>query len=257
MAPTDGLLEGPVSLVCGHRVLARTKPDVLRGVLDYVSTGRGAWVLTLNLEMVSRGRLDRTYRDLVSQADVVLADGVPIVRQSRIKRGVARIPERVTGSDLTIELLRECPAERIAIIGGTEPELALKKAGIDASEVFVRTGQIAADTATADALAAEIRAHGARLVLIALGVPKQDRLASLLKERLPGAVLLGVGGSLDFIAGVKKRAPKLWQTLGMEWFYRLVTEPRRLAYRYLVLYWVGLFALVGDALGSWFRPRAA
>jgi N-acetylglucosaminyldiphosphoundecaprenol N-acetyl-beta-D-mannosaminyltransferase len=201
--------------------------------------------------------LDRSYRELVSRADVVLADGVPIVRQSRVKRGVVRIPERVTGSDLTVELLRECPAERIAIVGGTEPEIALKRSGVDPAVVLVRTGQIAADAATADVLAAEIRSHGAQLVLIALGVPKQDRLAALLKERLPEAVLLGVGGSLDFISGVKRRAPKLWQTLGMEWLYRLVTEPRRLAYRYLVVYWVGLFTLVGDAVGSWFRPRAA
>ena len=90
------------------------------------------------------------------------------------------------------------------------------------------------DTAQLDAIGERVAAAKADLVLMAFGAPKQELLIARIAERVKPAVLLGVGASLDFIAGTIKRAPPIFRQFGFEWAYRLAQEPRRLWRRYLV-----------------------
>jgi N-acetylglucosaminyldiphosphoundecaprenol N-acetyl-beta-D-mannosaminyltransferase len=90
------------------------------------------------------------------------------------------------------------------------------------------------DAAQVGRIAEQLNAARPDLVLMALGAPKQELLIDQLAERVKPAVLLGIGASLDFIAGTVKRAPPLMRRAGLEWAYRLSQEPKRLWRRYLV-----------------------
>ena len=211
------------------------------------------WVVTLNLEMLSRGKKDKAYEAMLKEADLFIADGQPLVWGSKMKRGVPSLPERLAGSDMAYELLRLVPAEKLAVIGGKDARAALTKAGIEGAErAYVFSERVEATEEQADAFASELNVRDARLIFLALGVPKQDRMASLLRKRLKRGVLIGVGGTFEMLQGDVKRAPDWMKKAGMEWMFRLMQEPRRLAHRYLVLYWTGGFALAGDILRSWF-----
>lgn len=213
-------------------------------------------MVTLNLEMVSRGRLDPAYRELLKSADLFIADGMPLVWGSKMKRGVPRIPERAAGADLTSDLIRLVPSEKIAIIGGKDPMQALLKLGIENPErAYIFNEKIDATPEAANAFAAELNQRGSQMIFVALGVPKQDRIAALLRERVEQGILVGVGGTFELIAGQLKRAPAWMRKAGFEWLFRLLQEPKRLAHRYLVVYWVGGFALAGDIVKSWFWPQ--
>lgn len=240
-----------LSTVCGYQCLALPPDQIPAFLVERLSAGLGGWVLTLNLEMVSRAAKDPAYGALTRGADLIIADGMPIVWASKLKRGVPAIPGRAAGVDLSTALIRATDPANIAVIGGENPKHALDALGIpDAANVYVFDGRVTADAATADLLATELRHHGSRVVFLALGVGKQDHLADLLRARLPGALLLGVGGTFELIGGQKKRAPRWMQRAGLEWLFRLMVEPQRLWRRYLVLYWSGAWLILRDLIRS-------
>jgi len=241
--------------VCAFPLLAMAPAEIATHLSRLAKEGHGAWVLTLNLEMVARDRRDPEYHKLCRQADLYLADGMPLVWASRLKRHEARIPGRCPGVDLASELLHFVDPRQTAIIGGVDPRAALAKVIPDrAEDVFIYDGDVSDDDAFVDSLALELRSRGVTLVFCALGVPKQDRVAIKLRARLPHAVIVGVGGSFEMIAGLVKRCPVWMQRLGLEWFYRLCRDPRRLWRRYLIDYWGGLYAVVCDAWSA--KPSA-
>lgn len=240
---------GHVSQLCGFKLQAVGYAQAVDLLANLLRRREGAWVLTLNLEILSNARLNPDYRQLVMQADLVLADGMPLVWASRLKRGVPAIPERTTGADLSADLIQRVAAHEVAIIGGENPPKALEVLRVERSdEVFVFDGTVPSEGPDLDALLREVKAHGARLIFVALGVPKQDRVARRIRDLIPDAVTIGVGGTFELIAGIKPRAPKWMRDTGLEWLFRLYLEPRRLWRRYLVLYWVGLASLAHDTL---------
>jgi len=244
--------EPATALVAGFPVAVLDQAAFLDLCRSWIDQNAARWIVTLNLEMVSRCRLDKSYRQLLAGADLFIADGMPLVWGSKLKRGVLRVPERLTGSDLADQLLRMVPSSKIAVIGGKEPLAGLRKAGIeDPEKAFIFSERVAASEAEAQRFADELNARGSQLVFIALGVPKQDRLAALLRPLLKQGLLIGVGGTFEIMAGDVKKAPQWMKKSGLEWLFRLSQEPRRLARRYLVVYWVGGFALAGDILKSW------
>jgi len=183
---------------------------------------------------------DPEYRSVVNGADLVLPDGMPVVWAARMKG--ARQAKRVCGPDLmrkictdysfthikhffygtdqsTLELLRRRLLEmnpEINICGMMAPPYFLK-AVLESEETIAR-----------------INASGADIVWVGLGAPKQDVWAKIHREHLDTPVLIGIGAAFDFLAGVKPRAPVWMQRCGLEWFFRLCCEPRRLWRRYLV-----------------------
>lgn len=219
------------------RVNLFTPQQALDAVLTRLAAPRSFTLFTLNLDHVVKLRGSAAFQACYEDADLVSADGWPIVWHFR-RRGVRL--ERTTGADLALPLCEKAAEAGIPIfIVG--PQAHVQKRAIESlRERFPRLNIAGADAsiiapedaAQMDDLARRVRASGARLCFICLGAPKQELVADALKKRCEGVGFLCVGAALDFIAGAVKRAPRWVQGLGMEWAWRLTSDPLRLAPRY-------------------------
>lgn len=206
-----------------------------------IDAGNGGYVVTPNVDHVVLAEDDLRFRDAYAGASLSLADGMPIVWASRVLP--VRVPEKVSGSDLAAPLLERAAARkrRIYLLGGG-PGVAERAAAIleerypgltvvGTSAPMVRVD----DPAGAwDAIADDVARTKPDLVFVCVGAPKQELFMHATHERLAPAVLLGLGATLDFIAGTVDRAPTWMSQNGLEWAYRLGREPRRMWRRYLV-----------------------
>jgi len=248
----------------GIAIDSLTEADCVAHLMSELAEGRGGWVITPNLDHLRRAGHDPEFRAMLTEADLVVADGMPLVWASRLQG--TPLPERVAGSSLvwslaeaaaragrSLYLLGGDPgaAEKAAkVLTGRYPDLRI--AGTDCPPMgFDR------DPDRIEQTIQKVLDARPDIVYVGLGSPKQERLIRQAKSRLPHVWWLGVGISLSFIAGDVKRAPRWVQKLGLEWAHRLVQEPGRLAKRYLLH---GLpFALVLLLSSMWasVRPRNA
>ncbi|MCD0442691.1 WecB/TagA/CpsF family glycosyltransferase [Glycomyces sp. A-F 0318] len=221
-----------------------TEQDAVRRVLDALESGRGGRIVTPNVDIVAAARRSAELRAVVDTADLVVADGAPLVWASRVAG--TPLPERVAGSDL-VWSLSAAAAERglrLALLGGT-PDGAARPTERAAEVLEARYPGLKVvgawcppmgfdrDDSHWRALVERIEAAAPDLVYVGLGFPKQEQVAVRLRAAAPRAWLLGCGASIDFIAGYRRRAPKWMQRSGTEWLFRMLSEPRRLARRYL------------------------
>ncbi len=230
----------PTIPVDGLPFVATTVSPLADHIVAQAGAGHGGWVVTPNIDILRRWRMDADFRQVVADANVFTADGRPIVWASQLQG--TPLPARLTGSDLFIELVRKAHAAglRIAMIGGNEgaAEAAAAKLLPQAAPGSVLClcppfgfEQQPAEMARIQQLLTEGRPH---IVFIGLGSPKQEKLIQRLRPLAPQAWYLGVGVSFSFVAGDVKRAPGWMQRSGLEWLHRLTQEPGRLAKRYLV-----------------------
>jgi N-acetylglucosaminyldiphosphoundecaprenol N-acetyl-beta-D-mannosaminyltransferase len=139
------------------------------------------------------------------------------------------------------------------VIGGQHPRKTIELYGPRAHRglcTFVFDGKVDLSETQLSFFCDELARHQVRLVFIALGVPKQDRLALSLRQRMPELVLLGIGGTFEILGPDGSRAPLWMQRVGLEWLYRLANEPGRLWRRYLISYPSGIWFLLKDCLGA-------
>jgi N-acetylglucosaminyldiphosphoundecaprenol N-acetyl-beta-D-mannosaminyltransferase len=218
-----------------------TLKEALEVVDRLVRRGDGGSVFTPNVDHVVLASENVRMRAAYSRASLSLVDGMPVVWAARLF-GVT-LPERVAGSDLVPALL-ELAAERawrVYFLGGA-PGVAetardklrerlptLQVVGVDSRRVDVDEPAERRQEALGT-----IRAANPHLVFVELGAPKQEIWIDQVGEALRPAVLLGVGASLDFVAGAVPRAPRWMSRAGLEWLFRFSREPRRLWRRYLV-----------------------
>lgn len=216
----------------------------------HAENGNGAWLLTLNTEMLARGARDPDYWNLIKQADIFTADGMPLVWASKIKCSASAINGRTTGVDLVDAMLGLSSVPRFAVIGGKSPGATIERYGAQAIDAcaFVFEGKVDLSDPQLTFFCTELSRQQVRVVFIALGVPKQDRLALLLRQRMPHLVLLGIGGTFEILGPGGGRAPLWMQRSGLEWLYRLLKEPGRLWRRYLISYPQGIWFLLKDCL---------
>lgn len=207
--------------------------------LARIASGQGGRVATANLDFLAIARRDGEARALIESCDLVVADGAPVAWLARL---VARSPvERLAGVDLTLEILRAAaPGLRVAMYGGAESISAAAAAELQRRFPGVRIVlrrcppyRVLTAPETEEDLRA-MREARPDLVLVALGFPRQERLMAEYRPSAPNALWLGIGGTFDFIAGKRVRAPGALQALGMEWLVRLAQEPGRLWKRYLL-----------------------
>lgn len=236
--------------ICGVPVSRVGLGGHVRDIIHRAATGNGAWVLTLNTEMLSRGARNPAYWELVQKADIITADGMPLVWASRFKGRGAAIDGRTTGVDVVDALLSLDDVPRFAVIGGVSPLKTIETYGPRAQQAcaYVFDGRVDLSAEQLTLFCDQLTRHGARIVFIALGVPKQDQLAVELRQRLPHLVLLGIGGTFEILGPEGSRAPLWMQRSGLEWLYRLVLDPGRLWRRYLINYPRGVWFLVKDVL---------
>ena len=230
----------PTIQVDGLPFVASTVPKLTGHIVAEAAAGRGGWVVTPNIDILRRWRVEPAFRALVSDATIFTADGRPIVWASQLQG--TPLPARLTGSDLFVALMAAAGAGlRIALIGGNEGTAEAAAARLIPEAVAagrVRTlcppfgfEQQPQEMARLESL---LTGWQPQIVFIGLGSPKQEKLIARLRALAPRAWYLGVGVSFSFVAGDVKRAPGWMQRSGLEWVHRLVQEPGRLARRYLV-----------------------
>ncbi len=207
------------------------------------------YVATVNLDFLVNARGFRAGNPVLTrvlrESAVNTADGMPLVWLSRLTASPLR--ERVTGSGLLAGLFRLCAAEGrgVFIMGGDKRVAASTSRKIKqltgeriikgfASPVISRAGAYLGAESEEENLIRRINASGARLLLLALGNPKQELWFARNKHRLKPAVVMGIGGGLNMFTGSLRRAPRWMRKTGLEWLFRLSLEPGRLWKRYLV-----------------------
>ncbi len=218
-----------------------TEQGCVERLIRESQAGQGGWVITPNLDHMRRAETDEEFRTMLDEADVVVADGMPLIWASRLQG--TPLPERVAGSALVWSLAEAAAkADRSLYLLGGDPGAAdkaadvlknrypsLRIAGTDCPEFGFDK-----DPARTAQVLQKVLEAGPDIVYVGLGSPKQERLIQKARMDLPHVWWLGVGISLSFIAGDVKRAPRWVQKIGLEWMHRLLQEPGRLAKRYLV-----------------------
>lgn len=233
--PVLGVNIDPVSL-----------PEAVDRVAAMIARGKGGMVVTANPEIVWRARRDRVYRAVLNDADLVVADGIGVVMAARMA-GFS-LPSRVAGFDLMQALLEEAQHRgwRVYFLGG-EPGIAEEAARRVSARLTslqlagTHHGYFWHDDRGWAEVAAALQTAAPQLVFVGMGAPLQElwmahqlgrggsTLASVVPRSRPvygHAVMLGVGGSLDVLAGKTARAPAWMRAHGLEWAFRL-RDPRR------------------------------
>lgn len=229
-APTFNPQPPSSAFVLGIRIDALTYDDLRARIGGFIAAGRPHQICTANPEFVMEARRNPAFRETLARADLVLADGVGLLWAA--KRAGQPLPERVTGSDGVPKIAAWAAEQgwRLYLLGAA-PGVAER-----AAQVLVArhpglqiVGVYAGSPADAEAsdIIARIRQARPDVLLVAYGAPKQDVWIARHRVALGVPVMMGVGGTLDFIAGVQKRAPRWVQRLNLEWLYRLIRQPSR------------------------------
>ncbi|MFZ6861142.1 WecB/TagA/CpsF family glycosyltransferase [Undibacterium sp. Ji67W] len=200
-------------------------------------------VVTPNVDHIVKLDQQAEFKALYSTSDYIFADGMPIVWASKMCQQA--LPERVTGADLFVSLCKGCVINgaSIFILGGMpgqEGELLSSFARVYPGlkvNIFCPSMQFTPDGAEADRAIHLIQETQPNILFVCLGMPKQEYFAfRYQREQTSNNVplILCVGAAMEFALGQKKRAPLWMQKIGMEWFWRLASEPRRLWQRYTI-----------------------
>ncbi len=221
-------------LGCGFDPL--TLQQTVDGAFRLLDSGQRGWISTVNVSILMMMRSDPRLQSFVDRSALIVADGQPVIWAAPMLGG--SLPERVTGIDLIDVICARAARENVGVyfLGASEEisQRAMQRIQqthptlrLNASNGYFKREQ------TAQQIEA-VRNSGARILFVAMGVPRQEQFIEEHWQDLGVSLAIGVGGSLDVIAGVRRRAPTWAQKAGLEWCFRLAQEPRRLAKRYLV-----------------------
>ena len=194
--------------------------------IEYAFNHHGQ-IVTINPEMISAAHSNPKFAKIIDNADLIVPDGIGVELGLKILgHNVHRIAGIELGKELIIKFSKA--GKKVAMIGA-KPTVAdkaiekLKKEIPELNVVYSHDGYFKNN----EEILNDIAKSEPDLVLVALGSPKQEFFIHSLKEKLPNATMIGLGGSFDVWAGVVERAPEIYQKLGLEWLYRTVKEPQR------------------------------
>lgn len=227
--------------VLGVRVNAVSIASTIAQIESWIANPAASrWIAVMNVHMVMTARSDADFGKVVANADMAVPDGMPLIWMGR-KAGFA-LPDRVAGPDLFAAFMQHTQGRgyRHFFYGGMPATIDTLIAKVKAD--FPETNIVGSysppfrplSREEDDAVVSLINDAAPDVIWVGLGCPKQERWMEEHRDRLNTAVMLGVGQVFDIYAGTIKRAPKWMQRSGLEWLYRLCSEPRRLWRRYLV-----------------------
>ena len=201
--------------------------------------GFGGFVACANVHMTMEAADDPKFAAVLNSADLVVADGKPIAVMQR-KLGKTNASQ-IRGFDLMTNLLKFAAEKniKVGIYGGSDETLDAfkKRASADLPGIDIAYGfsppHIAGEMPVDQQTVSDINDSRIDLLFVALGCPKQEKWMAKSRESL-SAVQIGVGAAVDFYAGTAAEAPEFLQRIGLEWFFRLIKEPKRLWRRYLL-----------------------
>ncbi len=236
-SPDMKFVRRPVAIL-GVPVDSFRMAEVLDLIDTFISMGGVHQIATANTDFLLKAHNDSDLRRILRRADLVVADGLPLVLASKWLR--CPVPERVTGADL-VPMLAERSAQkghRIFMLGARQEVAERARIVMETNNPGLKiVGQYSPPPANISLMdnaniLAMIEECDPDILLVAFGNPKQEKWISMHMDKLKVPVCIGIGGTFDFIAGEIARAPKWVQIIGMEWFYRFLQEPQRMFSRY-------------------------
>ena len=207
---------------------------------EMVSSGNGGYIVTPNVDHIVQLETDEKLRRIYEGASLIITDGKPLIWISRLQK--RPIKEKISGSDMFFRLcaLSAKKGYRLFFLGGKEgvaqkarERLEEDYPGINICGCYAPAVGFESDEAEVKSIISIVKAAKTDILVVCLGAPKQEYFIYDNREALKGIVCCGFGASLDFAAGIIRRAPVWMQKSGLEWLYRLCHEPGRLAGRYL------------------------
>lgn len=252
LSPRDGFAR---TRIMGAQVAVATEDRVVEAFVEAADRHEGNWTITANLDHLRKYHSEPHARSFIDAADMIVADGMPLVWASRIAG--TPLPERVAGSDMLWSICQAAGARQASVflLGGnpgvadeTAAVLSKRYPGVRVAGTLCPEFGFEHDPAELEAIRAAVVTASPQIVLVGLGFPKQEVLIRHLREALPGSCYMGVGASFSFATGDVTRAPAWMQRVGLEWCFRLLCEPRRLARRYLLEGLPFALRLLGSAL---------
>ncbi|RUT01790.1 UDP-N-acetyl-D-mannosamine transferase [Dulcicalothrix desertica PCC 7102] len=229
-----------------------TFDETLDWASEWIKNEKQGYIATVNVAISIMMRSNHYLRNFINNASLVVADGQPIVWASRLF--ALPIPERVTGVDLVEGLAVVASKEDFHVfLLGAEPEVietVVKKLQQKYNRLNIcgfHHGYFS--NSETPKIVEAIKQSQAQILIVGMGVPRQENFIQENFSQLGVNLAIGVGGTFQVIAGTKRRAPLWMQQVGLEWFYRLLQEPGRLWKRYLVTNSQFLFYLALEILG--------
>jgi N-acetylglucosaminyldiphosphoundecaprenol N-acetyl-beta-D-mannosaminyltransferase len=248
-------------VVLGTRIDRSSYAKSACAAIQWAQGPESRYLCFVTVYNVMTARDQAALQSAMNGADIVNPDGVPLVWALRLL-GV-KDTTRVYGPDFTLALLEEAQRNGIPVglLGSTPPVLSKLLAAVgrrwpDLQIPYAYSPPFRPPTDAEDeSIVQEINASGARLLFVGLGCPKQELWMAAHKGRV-NAVMLGVGAAFDFLSGTKPQAPRWMMACGLEWLFRLATEPRRLWQRYLKYNPLFLLLFAIQLLGYKTAPKA-
>lgn len=208
-----------------------TMSEAVERVLQFLEDGRNHIICTPNPEIVMEAQKDKELMQILKASDMVIPDGIGVVWASRFSQ--YRLKERVAGYDLTQQIFSKLKDTNYTVyfFGGapgvaTAAAKRMTKVYPGLKIVGVHNGYF--DEQEEKRIIKDIKNLSPSILLVGLGAPKQEKWIYENMRLIDAHVCIGVGGSFDVMAGTVKRAPKIFQKLGLEWLYRLLKQPTRL-----------------------------
>lgn len=218
-----------------------TMNEAVQKIEQLILSKKPSYVVTPNVDHIVKLETDKEFQQVYKEADLILTDGMPLIWISKLKKNP--IKEKVSGSDLFPEVCKLAAhrgykvfllgaAEGVAakaaenlkekykglnVVGTYSPSYGFEKKEDEIQEIIKMINEVKPD-----------------ILAVGLGAPKQEKFLYNYRKQLNVPVALAIGASIDFEAGNIDRAPKWMQHIGLEWFYRLCKEPKRMFKRYLV-----------------------
>lgn len=241
-------------IILGARVSSTNYKNATNRVIDWAQSAESRTICIANAHVLMEAYDSSDFREAINQADLVTPDGMPLVWMLRLKGD--KNQTRVYGPTLMLHVLEMAAREQIQVgfYGGNNTTLEMlvrrmreRFLGLQVAYAYSPPFR-PLDKQETEKISEEISRSGTRILFVGLGCPKQEIWMAEHKGKIP-VVMLGVGAAFDFLAGIKPQAPTWMQAIGMEWFFRLLHEPRRLTMRYLYNNPRFIVLAVADLLG--------
>ncbi|BDH60653.1 acetylglucosaminyldiphosphoundecaprenol acetyl-beta-D-mannosaminyltransferase [Lysinibacillus sp. PLM2] len=215
--------------VLGINVNTENYDELLPMIFDRIETKEKSLIVAINPEKIIKAKNDPALKKLLNEAEFQIPDGIGVILASKIQKG--QITSRVTGVDMMMRLCEEAEKRQKPIfLYGGKPGIA-DKAAEKLKELYpsiIISGTQDGYEKDNEKVIAKINEAKPDILFVAMGSPKQENWINVNRGQLHPTIYQGVGGSFDVLAGNVKRAPEAFQKIGMEWFYRLMKEPKRI-----------------------------
>lgn len=215
--------------VLGIQVNTENYDELLQQIFERIEKKEKSLIVAINPEKIMKAKEDPALKQLLNEAEFQIPDGIGVILASKIQKG--QIKERVTGVDMMMRLCEEAAKQQKPIfLYGGKPGVAATAAE-KLKELYPQipiAGIQHGYEKDNEKIIQKINEAKPDILFVAMGSPKQENWINENRDKLYPTIYQGVGGSFDVLAGNVKRAPVAFQKAGLEWFYRLMMEPKRI-----------------------------